>query len=186
MKKYKVLIVDDDAHTRDMYSEVFQNNGFEVLEAADGVAGLDMATLKNPDVIFTGIIMPRMDGFGLMEALKKNISTSTIPVFISSHMGREDDKARAFELGAKDFIVRDMTPPIKVIEIINSYFSQGHEYRIEFDTTTKDGKRLMKRLTSKEEELCPKCGGKLILKLILKRGRDKSFNASMVCPKCDS
>lgn len=183
-KKRSVLVVDDDVHTRSMYSEVFQNNGYEVFEATDGVTGLDMATRKNPDVIFTGIIMPRMDGFSMMEALKKNVSTSAIPVFISSHMGREDDKARAIELGAKDFIVRDMTPPIKVIEIINSYFSQGHEYDIEFDTSTKDGKRLLKRLTLKEDERCLKCGGKMILKLILKRGRDKSFSASIVCANC--
>lgn len=183
-KKIKILIVDDDVHTRSMYSEIFQNKGYEVFEAVDGVEGLDAATLKSPDVIFTGIIMPRMDGFGLVEALKKNIATSNIPVFISSHMGREVDRAKANELGVKGFIVRDMTPPNKVLEIINAYFTQGYEYNIEFNGTTADGKKLLQHLTSGESENCSKCGGRLVLKLILAAGKDNAFNASIICPKC--
>lgn len=88
-KTKKILLVDDDEMIRGIYSEVFRNNGFEVEEARDGLEGLEKARSIIPDIIFTGIIMPKMEGFDLMEALKKNVATSQIPVFISSHLGRE-------------------------------------------------------------------------------------------------
>lgn len=184
-KKTKILIIDDDEHTRSMYAEIFQNNNFEVLEAKDGVEGLDVATACNPDVVFTGIVMPRMDGFGLVEALKKNVATSNIPVFVSSHMGREDDKAKALELGAKGFIVRDMTPPNKVVEMISAYFAQNYEYDIEFNNIAEDGKRLIKNLTLAENEFCQKCGGRFVLRLTLAEKKNNFFNVKVFCPKCD-
>jgi len=90
MAKTKILIVDDDVMTREMYVNVFKQSGYEVFEAGDGVDGLDVASRELPDVIFTGIIMPRMSGFELMEALRKAVATSKIPVVISSHIGREE------------------------------------------------------------------------------------------------
>ena len=64
---FKMLLVDDDVDTQSLYAEVFRAAGFEVREAKDGLEGLDMATAERPDVVFTGIIMPRMDGFALTE-----------------------------------------------------------------------------------------------------------------------
>ena len=71
MSALKILLVDDDETIRGMYDDIFKKEGFEVFEAIDGVDGLDKATKNIPDVIFTGIVMPTMDGFQLMEALKK-------------------------------------------------------------------------------------------------------------------
>jgi len=66
----KIIIVDDDDETRTAYAEIFRNKGFKVLEARDGVEGLDIATSEEGiDAIFTGIVMPRMDGFQMIEAL---------------------------------------------------------------------------------------------------------------------
>src|SRR5665647_2104757 len=104
-KKLKILIIDDDTETRNMYVEVFKKNDFEVEEAVDGMDGLEK-TLKNiPDIVFSGIVMPRMDGFDLINSLKKNPATSQVPVVISSHLGKAEDEEKARGLGAKDFIV---------------------------------------------------------------------------------
>ncbi|MBX4191817.1 MAG: response regulator [Candidatus Doudnabacteria bacterium] len=62
MKK-RILVVDDDAVQKDLYSDVFKDKGYEVIPAADGLEGLEVALKEKPDLIFTGIIMPRMDGF---------------------------------------------------------------------------------------------------------------------------
>lgn len=184
-KKLKILIVDDDINLREMYAEVFQNAGFEVFQAEDGVKGLDIATVELPDVIFTGIVMPRMDGFAMMETLNKTVMTSNIPVIISSHMGKEEDQKRANMLGAKDFIVRGTTRPIEVVERIKSLFSQpGGEYKIVFSADDLDAPKLAKDLNFQTSFQCLDCREKLALKLKLTSPKDRIFEAQFICPKC--
>ena len=184
-RKIKILIVDDDVELREMYVEIFQNANFEVIEASDGVEGLDNATKEIPDVIFTGIVMPRMDGFSMIESLQKTVMTSAIPIVISSHMGREEDKLRATKLGVKDFIVRGTTRPIEVIERISSLFTEaGKEYRLEFNPYAQDAQNLAKDLNFQASYLCLDCSEKLVLNLKLTNPKDRIFEAKFVCPKC--
>ena len=96
-KKIKILIVDDDNPTREMYAEVFQNANFEVMEARDGVEGLDLATKNIHDIIFTGIIMPRMDGWGVIREMRSNPEYASIPIMILSTV-IEDASHRRYEL----------------------------------------------------------------------------------------
>ncbi len=182
--KTKILIVDDDKATRNMYAEVFNEAGFNVIEAKDGVEGLDIATKEIPDVIFTGIIMPRMDGFSLTEALKKNVSTANIPVVMSSHMGREEDRQKAEKLEVKDFIVRDMTPPIKVVDRINAIFLKGVEYKVEFNSNALDAQKLARDLSFNSNFQCPECDEKLVLSLRIKDVKKLTFESQFVCPGC--
>jgi len=183
--KKKILLVDDDGLLREMYAEIFQNANFEVIQAADGVEGLDIATKEIPDVIFTGIVMQRMDGFDMMEALKKTVMTSNIPVVISSHMGRGEDQQRANLLGAKDFIVRDVTRPIEVIERISALFIEaGSAYKLEFNTNVLDAQKLAKDLNFQASFLCLDCKEKLVIDMKLKDPKDRIFEARFVCPKC--
>lgn len=182
-KKFKILIVDDDPTVRNLYVEVFTKGGFEVIEAADGVEGLDKATKELPNVVFTGIIMPRMDGFGLMEALKKNVSTAEMPVVVSSHMGREDDKKKAKELGADDFFVLGLTTPKEVVLRVNSLL-EGKEYRLKLNTNDLDIYRLIDDLEYGRHFSCTSCGNELILKLKFLDISKNEFKAKIVCPKC--
>ncbi len=184
-KKLKILLVDDDRNLLDMYVEVFQRSNFEVMQAGDGLEGLDLATKNLPDVIFTGIVMPRMDGFSMIEALKKTVMTSNIPVVVSSHMGREEDRVRSDALGVKDFIIRDTTRPIEVVERINSLFViAGDEYEIEFNPYAKDAQKLAQELNLQASFLCLDCQEKLVLKLKLIDPKNRTFEASFVCSKC--
>lgn len=182
-KNIKILIVDDDEATRTVYAEVFKKHDFEVEEAADGVEGLDRATKNVPDVVFTGIIMPRMDGFALMEALKKNMATSQVPVVISSHMGREEDKNRAQEMGAKDFITRDLVTPNQAVERILAIF-KAEEYKIKFLPNELDAPKLAKDMNFRENFVCPNCGGQLVLVVKMKDPKTKEYSARFVCPQC--
>lgn len=186
-KKRKILLVDDDSELREMYLEIFQNANFEVIEAVDGLDGLDKATKEMPDIIFTGIVMPRMDGFSMIEALKKTVMTSSIPIVISSHMGREEDKVRADALGVKDFIIRGTTRPIEVLERIGALFiDAGDSYQVEFNTEVLDAKKLAKELTIQESFNCLDCGAKLNLNLKLINPVDKIFEATFICSQCKS
>jgi CheY-like chemotaxis protein len=181
-EKIRVLVVDDDEPTRSMYAEVFKQSGLDVMEAKDGLEGLDVATKENPDVIFSGIIMPRMDGFTMMEALKKNVSTSSIPVIISSHLGREEDREKANQLGAKDFIVRDFMPPNQVVERINSIFKR--KYRLQFDQFNLDAQEMARDMALTKSFQCMECDEKMILELEMEDPEKKKFSARLVCPKC--
>jgi CheY-like chemotaxis protein len=182
-KKIEILLVDDDEATRTVYAEVFRKHGFEVEEAIDGVEGLDKATKNTPDVIFTGIIMPRMDGFALIEALKKNVATSNVPVVISSHMGREEDKNKAKEMGAKDFITRDFVTPNEAVERVLAIFT-AEEYRIKFSPNEMDAPKLAKDMNFKENFQCPNCGGQLALVVKMKDAKTKEYSAKFICPQC--
>jgi CheY-like chemotaxis protein len=184
MKTIKVLLVDDDDSIRGMYATVFKKEGFEVIEAVDGVDGLDKATKNAPDVIFTGIVMPTMDGFQLMEALAKNVATSKIPVVISSHLGREEDHRRANELGAKEFFVRGMYTPNEIAEKIRSMFD-AHEYRLKFIPDELDAKKLFTDMHMDPEFKCGDCRGDLILSLQVANVERHEFTAKFICSKCD-
>jgi len=120
-QKYKILVIDDDTLTRQMYAErLEQEPNFEVVTAEDGLSGLDSMIKEKPDLVFTGIIMPRMDGFQLIESMKKDVNLSEIPVIISSHLGRQEDKDRAKQLGVENFIVRGENSPNYVVNLISS------------------------------------------------------------------
>lgn len=140
-RKYKVLIVDDDESARGLYVDVLEGAGFVVKQAHDGVEALESISQDVPDILFTGIIMPRMDGFTLVESLRKNVVTANVPVVFSSHLGRREDQARAEQLGAKGFFVLGMTSANDVVSIIKAIVTGG-EYEIRIDAHALDADRL--------------------------------------------
>jgi two-component system chemotaxis response regulator CheY len=183
MAKIKILIVDDEDETRGMYAEVFKREGFIVTEAIDGVDGLDRATKEMPDVIFTGIIMPRMDGFALKDALAKNVATAKIPVMMSSHMGREEDRLQAGKLGIKEFIVQGMVSPRQVVEKVKAMFGSA-DYLLKFDVNAQDAQKLAQDFRFNSHFQCPRCSNDLSLALSPSNPNNREFKAKFVCPKC--
>lgn len=184
-KKNKILLVDDDDLTREMYAEVFRLDGFEVIEAKDGIEGLDIATREIPDIIFTGIVMPRMDGFSMIQELRKIVQTASIPVVISSHFGREEDQQKANVLGARDFIIRDLVSPKQAVEKIKAILSNGGNYRIEFNPYSFDAQKLAKNLGLNENFQCMECDEKMILELnLINDSQKKVFEIKLICPNC--
>lgn len=181
----RILIVDDDDMIRGIYAEVLRDNGFEVEEAQDGLEGLEKAREIIPDAVFTGIIMPKMEGFDLMEALKKNVATSQIPVFISSHLGREEDKKRAQELGAKDFFVKDFDTPNEVVAKIKDFFENGHlDIRIDFKEL--DGEKLVQQLSGGQGMTCPNCRKERVARIKLIDAKAGKFEGRFICPDCET
>lgn len=178
---FKMLLVDDDANMRSLYSEVFRSAGFEVREAKDGLEGLEMAMAERPDVVFTGIIMPRMDGFALAEALRSNVVTASVPIAFSSHLGRQEDQKRAKELGIDDFIVRDIVTPNEAVVRIQSLISHN-EYMIAFDIRALDAQKLAADLRINSNFLCSENGGRqFALRLKSKNASTRTFEAELVC-----
>jgi PleD family two-component response regulator len=181
-KAIKLLLVDDDTETRALYVESLRAVNFDVREGGDGLEGLKIANEFVPDIIVTGIIMPNMDGFSLVNELKKNITTARIPVVFLSHLGREEDKVRAMLLGAKDFLIRDMTSPNDMIERINTILT-SKEYVLGIDPFNFDAARFAQDLNLNPDFVCTKekAGGRVALKLRKKSARDEFFEAEITC-----
>lgn len=178
-----ILVVDDDEATRATYVELFRNNGFNVLEAKDGVEGLDVATSQNGiELIFTGIIMPRMDGFQLMSALKENAVTAKIPVIMNSHLGREEDRIKAMDMGAKDFIIRGLVSPSEVIKRVLMCFSGHKKFLLKIDPYSFDGQEMISNLSLPSDFLCTNCGEELGLQI--STHQENSLTSKILCPNC--
>lgn len=183
---YTILIVDDDSDVRERYRDVFKENGFNIIEARNGVEGLDVALEKRPDLIFTGIIMPKMDGFDMVKHLKDDIRTTKIPIMISSHLGRQEDKIKAQELGIKDFILLDFTPPIDVVRLARLRIEGGKEqkYFFDIDDTAFDAARFTKDFNFPAYLKCEKHSSeKMILVLSVDPENPGTFRAKFICPQ---
>lgn len=182
-KSFKILIVDDDDVIRETYAQIFKQKGAEVLAAKDGVEGLDAATKKMPDAIITGIIMPRMDGFQLVRALRENIQTRDIKIVILSHLGREEDRRKAEELGIENFIVQGSMTPNEIVELVKNMAMTRESFRLSFDAYALDAPRLAKTLPN-ESLACPNCREKMLIEIQPKR-ESAGYNARLICPKCE-
>lgn len=183
---YTILVVDDNKDVRARYLDVFKNNGFATLEAEDGEAGFNVAAEKKPNLVFTGIIMPKMNGFDLVKRLRGNPETAGIPVMMCSHLGRREDKLKAQEMGIRDFIVMDFVPPIEVVRraflLIEGEGTK--EYVLDINETAMDAAKLTRDFDLPPYFLCEKhAGEKLRLVLSAEPKTPKEFKAKFVCPK---
>jgi DNA-binding response OmpR family regulator len=102
----RILSIDDDAAIRQFLSAVLKADGYEVLLAADGAAGVVAAKAELPDVILLDLIMPYASGFEVLRHLRDDPATRDIPVLVLSTQGGEDDIVRALDQGAEDFLIK--------------------------------------------------------------------------------
>ena len=181
--KPKILIVDDDDMMRDTYVKKFEESGFVVTGAKDGLEALEAISEDTPDVVFTGIIMPRMSGFDLIENLRKNVKTSRLPVIISSHLGRKEDLEKARELGALDFIIKDEISLDDAVERVKRVLGQRFIYQVAIDKTKFDARSLAEALGIDPTFVCRHCGGDIILSVEY-FPKDRHFTISGVCSSC--
>src|SRR5438105_3209928 len=114
----KILVVDDDLDQKNLYIDVFKEKGFEVISASDGLEGLEKALKESPDLVFTGIIMPRMDGFELVRNLRANIPTAGTPVLMFSHLAREEDRQKAEHFSGVKFLVKGLDSPADIVRYV--------------------------------------------------------------------
>lgn len=113
--KQQVLIVEDDATIAGMYQKKFELEGFGVTLAGDGEAGVAAAKASAPAVILLDIIMPKMDGFATLQALKEDAATKAIPVILLTNLGQNEDVAKGTKLGAVGYLIKAQLTPAEVV-----------------------------------------------------------------------
>jgi chemotaxis protein histidine kinase CheA/CheY-like chemotaxis protein len=118
--KKTILVVDDSLPTREIESEILSSEGYIVDSAVDGAQALKAAKSKHYDLICTDLNMPVMDGFTLIENLKKNEDLSNIPVIVISSKDNEQEQNRAFKLGASRYIIKNSFNNHNLLEAVTS------------------------------------------------------------------
>ena len=112
--KKKVLIIEDELAHLDVMRQKLEKEGYNVAAATDGEAGYTMITTMNPDLILLDVILPKINGFDILERMQKdNIHT---PVIVVSNSGQPVEVDRALALGALDFLVKAEFDPSDVVE----------------------------------------------------------------------
>ncbi|MCL2763676.1 MAG: response regulator [Treponema sp.] len=114
-----ILVVDDSLPIREIESEILQSEGYIVNTAADGALALKAAKSKHYDLICTDLNMPVMDGFMLIENLKKNEDLAKIPIIVISSIADEEEQKRAFALGASRYIIKNSFNNQNLLEAVN-------------------------------------------------------------------
>ncbi|MEH0153288.1 two-component regulator propeller domain-containing protein [Limibacter armeniacum] len=111
-----VLLVEDNADFRHFMRETLEDQ-YAVIEAEDGLAGLNMAKKASPDLIISDVMMPEMDGLELCKRLKSDVETSHIPIILLTARSGDEDKLRGYETGADDYITKPFRMDILKLRI---------------------------------------------------------------------
>ncbi len=117
-KKIKIALVEDEKVLSQVLENKLKKEGFEVFVAMDGEAGLEIIDAMRPDLILLDILMPKIDGFGVLTQLSQNPELSKIPVIIISNSGQPVEIDKALALGVKDYLIKAEFDPQEVLEKI--------------------------------------------------------------------
>lgn len=125
--KHKILIIDDDEFLLDMYATKFKKEGFEVEVAPGGKEALDKIKEGiSPEVVLLDVVMPKMDGFELLEIIRKENLIPVSKIIILSNLGQKEHIDKGMSLGAADYIVKAYFTPSEVVEKVNKVLGISH------------------------------------------------------------
>jgi two-component system chemotaxis response regulator CheY len=106
----RILTIDDSKTMRDMLMLTLSSNGFEVLQAVDGLDGLDVLGRETVDVVITDINMPKLDGYGVIQHMRERAEYDDLPILVLTTESDNEKKERARKLGATGFIIKPFNP----------------------------------------------------------------------------
>ena len=116
----KILMIEDDIFLRKIYRDQLTREGFDFVEATNGLEGLNKVASEKPDIILLDLMLPRKNGFDVLKDLQASEQTKSIPVIIISNLGQELDIKEAMDLGAKDYLIKTEVKLSEVIEKIKA------------------------------------------------------------------
>lgn len=123
-----ILLVEDSPAVTSVIQVALSKEGFSVLTAVDGLEGLKVAVAERPLLIITDSVMPRMDGYGLLRAIKANQMTADIPVIMLTSKASTEDEQKALEFGFIDFIPKPVQP-VRVVSRVKRVLELTKRYK---------------------------------------------------------
>lgn len=114
----RILLIEDDTFLVGMYVTKLEHEHFETLVAPDGAEGLVVARTMVPDLVLLDIRLPTMNGWEVLEELKRDPTTRAIPVILLTNLGDKKDVEKGMALGAADYLIKAHFMPSEVIQKI--------------------------------------------------------------------
>ena len=120
----KVFIVEDDPFLSEMYVTKLLQEKFEVEAAGDGKAALKKIKALKPDLILLDIVLPKMDGFEVLQKIKKDPELAKIKIIALTNLGQKEEVEKGLRLGADDYIIKAHFTPSEVIAKVRRVLNQ--------------------------------------------------------------
>jgi DNA-binding NarL/FixJ family response regulator len=121
-----ILLIEDQAAMRENLTLMLQMEGYEVVEAEHGRAGVELARKRVPDLILCDVMMPELDGYGVLKALRAEPRTATIPFIFLTAKGEKLDHRTGMNLGADDYLVKPVARE-EVLAAITARLQRQHQ-----------------------------------------------------------
>ncbi len=130
----KILVIEDNQEVRENLEEILELSGYEVFLAEDGKVGVEAALKNPPDLILCDVMMPQLDGFGVLNILSKKPATSDIPFIFLTAKAEKSDFRRGMNLGADDYITKPFYKD-ELLAVIETRLQKTDRLRKKFDNT---------------------------------------------------
>ncbi|HJT37127.1 MAG TPA: response regulator [Actinomycetota bacterium] len=125
----RILVVDDQPDIRLMCRVNLQLEGYEVIEAGDGEIGLEMVRTERPDLVLLDVMMPGLDGWQFMDAIKADDNTAKIPIVLLTARVQREDEIRGWLSGAADYLPKPFNPSTLTEVVRRTLMNQGDDDR---------------------------------------------------------
>ncbi len=195
LAKYKILIIEDNSDVRYQYEFILKREGFTVITAKNGEEGIVTAIKERPQLILLDILMPEVDGWEVLKALREYTATYKPKIMITSNLGSPEDIEKAYKLGADLFVIKADTTLKELVNKVKKMLlhnSQQSVYMLPLNIKLPEVKNMLASVYPElQSGVCPECGGPLGLKLIPTHKQDTNtnktileFTARLVCLRC--
>ncbi len=192
VKKGTILILEDQRGFRRVYRDVLEKDGYEVLESDNGEDGWQVILEKKPDLVLLDLGLPILDGFQVLEKIRRSGQTKDIPVIIFSVLGEPRDVKKALDMGANDYTVKGFYTPRQVLSKIKDLLKESgkkntvQSYRLLIQEDKKGAVKMELDLGMENGYKCPDCQGALEAEFFPDYARADGhwFAARFVCADC--
>lgn len=185
-----VLVVEDTELLRRIYSDRLTADGYNVLDAADGLEALSTLRSSSVDLVLLDLVLPRVSGLEVLDTVKKDPRLRDIPVLILSNLGQDEDVARCVDMGAADYLIKNDSRPAdvsaKITQILRSNDSEDElaSLRVYLRDREGDADKIVEREKLTRRFWCPACEDELQLELTPQPNRPGWYDAHLLCPRC--
>lgn len=186
-----ILVVEDTDLLRKIYADKLTQDGYDVLAASNGLEALNLLHTESVDLVLLDLIMPKMSGLEVLEAMKSDPRTRDIPVLILSNLGHESDIERGLTMGALDYLIKNEAKPADVAEKIHATLDLAGGRQVSsaaFNVLIKDREAdadaLVEHAGLARRFWCPACEVELHLEMLPQEDRAGWYAAHLVCPNC--
>ena len=146
----KILVIEDTVEVRENICEILELDGYESLQASNGKEGVEMAIKTSPDLILCDVMMPELDGFGVLKILNKNAKTHHIPFIFLTAKAEKTDFRKGMGLGADDYITKPFDDT-ELLEAIEMRLSKAKNLQNSFDGSDEGLQKFFSEVKGKEE-----------------------------------